>query len=97
MRASSSASAVVALLSLALAAAACGSTKDKGFDDTTPVAPQAGPGGSDLGSSGATPKEPTGIGFLAGTVLAPEGTVPISNALVYLAPSMPAHLAPGLV
>ena len=84
---------------LALALAACGSTKARGFDEPAPAGPAAGqPTGSsgDLGSSGATPGAPTGIGTLVGTVLAPEGTVPISNALVYLAPSMPAPLAAGV-
>lgn len=82
---------------LLTALAACGSTKAKGFDEA-PVQgpPPATSGGGDLGSSGATPGEPTAIGFMVGTVFAPEGTVPISNALVYLAPSMPAPFAPGV-
>ena len=89
----------VVALTFALALAACGSTKARGFDEPAPAAGQpAGPTGSsgDLGSSGAMPGTPTGIGVLEGTVLAPEGTVPISNALVYLAPSMPAPLADGV-
>lgn len=91
--------AVLGGAALALAVAACGSTKARSFDQ--PAAgegPAQMPTGSsgDLGSSGAMPGAPTGIGFLVGTVLAPEGTVPISNALVYLAPSMPAPLAAGV-
>jgi hypothetical protein len=94
-----SSSAVVFLGGVLLTAlAACGSTKAKGFEEAPGAGqpPATSSGGGDLGSSGATPGEPTGIGFMVGTVLAPEGTVPISNALVYLAPSMPAPLAPGV-
>ncbi len=80
-----------------LAAAACGSNRPGGYEEPAPVAP-TGPTGptGDLGTSGGTPKEPTGIGSLIGTVLAPEGTVPISNALVYLTATPPPVQAPGV-
>lgn len=82
-----------AAIAAVLAVAACGSDRTKGYDEDPAAGggPAAG-GAGDLGSSGGTPKEPVAIGALAGTVLAPEGTVPISNALVYLADAMPARL-----
>jgi hypothetical protein len=94
-----STSAVVFLGGAVLAIlAACGSSKDKGFDDPMLDGGGGGPAGSSggLGSNDGAPAEPTGIGTMLGTVFAPEGTVPISNALVYLTPVMPEALGPGV-
>ena len=88
-------SVAAALLGTLLTAAACGSSRAGGFDDPATAPAPTAPAG-DLGTSGGPPKDPTGIGSLVGTVFAPEGTVPISNALLYLSPSMPAPLAPGV-
>ncbi len=90
-------SVAAALLGTLLAAAACGSNRPSGFEEPAPATPNGptGPTG-DLGASGGTPKDPTGIGSLIGTVLAPEGTVPISNALVYLSATPPPVQAPGV-
>ncbi|MBS2014122.1 MAG: hypothetical protein JST00_14625 [Deltaproteobacteria bacterium] len=84
--------ATLASFAVMLTLAACGSEGSRGFEppapgDTPPTAPTG-----DLGTSGGTPKDPVGIGTLTGTVLAPEGTVPISNALVYVADAMPPRL-----
>ncbi len=92
-------SVAAALLGTLLTAAACGSNRPSGYEDpapaaTTPNGPTGSSGG--LGTSGGTPTEPKGIGSLVGTVLAPEGTVPISNALVYLTAAPPAVQAPGV-
>lgn len=86
-----------ALVATFVLAAACGSSKNAGFDDTTPGSSSGASGGSNgaLGGSGADASV-TGIGTLTGVVYAPEGTVPISNALVYLADSPPPIQAPGL-
>ena len=91
------AAALLGTLLAVLAAAACGSNRPSGFEEPAP-APPNGPTGptGDLGASGGTPKDPTGIGSLIGTVLAPEGTVPISNALVYLSATPPPVQAPGV-
>jgi len=78
-----------------IAIVACGSEGSRGFDPgTTPGGESTPPAGSsgELATSGGTPKDPVGIGTLTGTVLAPEGSVPISNALVYLADAMPGRL-----
>lgn len=77
--------------------AACGSSERGGFDDRGPSggAPAQGESPSDpgqLGSSGANPATPVTLGTVTGTVVAPEGTVPISNALVYFADAAPAPL-----
>lgn len=92
-------SVAAAVLGTLLAAAACGSNRPSGYEDpapagTTPNGPTGSSGG--LGTSGGTPTEPKGIGSLVGTVLAPEGTVPISNALVYLTAAPPPVQAPGV-
>jgi len=88
--------AFAAVLATALVAA-CGSDRQKGFEEETPHGTSGGPTGptGDLGTSGGTPKDPVGIGTVTGTVLAPEGTVPISSALIYLADAMPAPLPPA--
>lgn len=54
-----------------------------------------GVGGGLFGGSGGN-TQPTGIGEITGTVLAPEGTIPISGALVYLAQAMPEPIPDGV-
>ncbi len=80
--------------STAFVLAACGSSGRSGFDD--------GRGGGD-GSSGGTNDgfknadagsadaavHPPIVGWLHGKVVAPEGTVPVSKAMVYLTSKMP--------
>ncbi|MDB4941940.1 MAG: Tryptophan synthase alpha chain [Labilithrix sp.] len=87
---------LLAAATAALVVVACGSSRD-GFDAE---GASPGAGGAPPGSLGTTdaaaPGEPKGIGTLSGTVFAPEGTVPISNALLYLADAMPAPLPSGL-
>jgi len=54
-----------------------------------------GTGGGLFGGSGGS-TQPTGIGEIQGTVLAPEGTIPISGALVYLTPTQPEPIPNGV-
>ena len=86
------------LVGTLLSAAACGSSRNGGFDDSSSGggASSSGSSGSLASSGGADGSTPTGIGTLTGTVFAPEGTVPISNALLYLATSAPGPQEPAL-
>ncbi len=86
-------SAFAALLSTVLAVAACGSSRAS-YDESS-AAPATEPTGN-LGSSDAAPTEPKGIGSLIGTVFAPEGTIPVSNALLYLTSAAPGPLPSGV-
>ena len=76
---------------------ACG-TQHSGFDGND--AGSNGPGGDPPGTfmeSGTQEKPPpTVIGHISGKVLAPEGTIPISGALVYLLPAIPEPLKKGV-
>lgn len=74
-------------------AAACGSDKSRSFDED-PNSPLADGGDTTNGVLGgdAGDAQVTAVGTLTGTVYAPEGTVPISNALLYLANSLPAPI-----
>jgi hypothetical protein len=78
-------------LTLAIAASACGSSSKFGDPDA------GGTGGEDGGTfnpGDAQVRDP--IGSLSGRVLAPEGTIPISNALVYLVAAPPAPFPDGV-
>lgn len=87
----------IAVAAALLATAACGSSRESYNEAATASPKTEAPGDkSGLGSSGGGAKEPTGIGTLTGTVFAPEGTVPISNALLYLARAMPQPLPAGV-
>ena len=84
-----------ALLLLSVTSSACGSSSSgNGFDDHDGGAGAGDASGAfdaDLrtdGEGGA----PAVLGHLTGKVLAPEGTIPISNALLYLVPSLPAAI-----
>lgn len=79
-----------AVAATAFLLAACGSNRSAKFDETDPNG-TGGPGqGNGDNFGGKPPKtDPTPIGELSGTVYAPEGTVPISNALVYLSKTAP--------
>jgi hypothetical protein len=84
--------AALALAAAAALLAACGSTRSASFDDSDPNGTGKGPGtgnGDGFGGEGGAPPAPTPIGALKGTVYAPEGSVPISNALVYLTRTAP--------
>lgn len=71
--------------------AACGSSRQD-F-----VTPDAGGDGSIIGpGSDGTAPAPTVVGHLTGKVFAPEGTIPISGALVYLAVGKPATQTKGV-
>ena len=83
-----------------LVLAACGSSRSGGF--TGQGGPGAGPGGGDVdGSTFAQTPDATAapapvVGWLHGKVVAPEGTVPVSNAIVYLTSNAPDAI-PGSV
>ncbi|AKU98913.1 Tryptophan synthase alpha chain [Labilithrix luteola] len=75
-------------------AVACGSDKSRSFDEDPNL-----PGGSNgqtpngvLGDGDGGKPELKAVGTLTGTVYAPEGTVPIANALIYLGGSLPAPI-----
>ena len=83
-------------LSIALAAPACGSKKS-GFDDgSSSSSGGTGDGGPAFGSDASTSDAPPpAIGEVTGNVIAPEGTIPISGALVYLTRELPADIPSG--
>ena len=82
---------------------ACGSEGTNGFApkadgggfDTPDAAVDLPDGQSQTSPDGAVLK-PTEIGSLSGTVFAPEGTIPISDALVYLTKNAPADIPAGV-
>lgn len=55
-----------------------------------------GTGGFDPGTGAGGYQQPTGIGTLSGQVLAPEGTIPIAGALVYLTKKTPPPIPSGV-
>lgn len=93
----------LALLALALPLiAACSATSSNGADGSSEsgsggagaghstVTGSGGGGGDVIGGQGGNAPLPEGIGNLIGKVVAPEGTIPIAGALVYLTKSKPA-------
>ncbi|MDB4933426.1 MAG: hypothetical protein JWP87_398 [Labilithrix sp.] len=77
---------------------ACGSS-GRGFDDgTSPPGSAPGAGGDqDFGAAEAgTDARPPPIGTLTGKVVMPEGTIPLSDALVYLTKTMPEPIPRGV-
>src|SRR3954467_8405 len=77
---------------------ACGSSKH-GFDDPNGPGNGSSNGGTSGGDGGggafdtskeasASPRPPV-VGWLHGKVVAPEGTIPVSNALIYLTDTLP--------
>ena len=87
----------VGLVAVACVAAACGSN-DRGFD-----AQAGGPGGGGTGTDpqlgtsadSGSDARPVAIGSLVGKVVMPEGTIPLSDALVYLTPTVPEPIHAG--
>ncbi len=80
---------------------ACGSTRS-GYDETSSAGPSGGsssgaPGADDFGNVDASADGalPPRIGTLTGKVVMPEGTIPLSEALVYLTASPPAPIPPN--
>src|SRR5262245_33193391 len=85
-----------------VAIAACGSDKRDAFDPNGSNGASGGPNGNGEGTfdpskadPGKTPK-PNAIGYLQGKVVAPEGTVPIRGALLYLTKTMPEAIPDGV-
>src|SRR4051812_1780317 len=77
---------------------ACGS-RDRSFDDGAqpPGGPQGGGGNHDFGETdAASDARPMPIGTLTGKVVMPEGTIPLSDALIYLSPKMPDPIPRGV-
>jgi hypothetical protein len=88
-------SAVVSgLVAVACVVVACGSG-GRGFDDQGGAPGAAAPGSSgDLGKTidAGSDARPPAIGTLSGKVVMPEGTIPLSDALVYLTATAPAPI-----
>ncbi len=81
---------VLLFLTLALFGAACGSSKNSNFDNGSPdgsigTGDDSGVFGIDGGEAGPR----TAVAHLTGKVLAPEKTIPIANALLYLTSTRP--------
>ena len=73
-------------------AVACGSSEREGFGEMPPGLSGA-PAGNEFGSQDAgDAARPPPIGTLTGKVVMPEGTIPISDALVYLTDAEPAPI-----
>ena len=92
---------VTTIASLGVAAGvvvACGSdTKRDGFDPSAPSGSATDPN-ADFGKLEAGTAEagaPAVIGHLQGRVVAPEGTVPVAKAMVYLTTRAPDAIPPG--
>jgi len=87
----------VALVAVACVVVACGSN-ERGFDDQAGAAgtAEAGPG-TEFGATAdaGSDARPPAIGNLVGKVVMPEGTIPLSDALVYLTPTMPEPIPQG--
>ncbi len=82
-------------LSLGLLLAGCSA----GAEDGTTSTGSSSQGGSGQGggfSNSTGSGVPTPIGEITGKVLAPEGTIPISGALIYLADAPPAPIPDGV-
>lgn len=86
--------AVCGLVGLGLAVA-CGSSERSGFDTTGSGGPADGPGALGNDAGGADAALPPPIGNLTGKVVMPEGTIPLSDAVVYLTNTMPAPIPTG--
>jgi hypothetical protein len=83
-----------------LVVVACGSTRGGGFG--VPNLFEDGGVGADGGpelalpDTGLPPAPPPPLGYVTGVVLAPEGTIPLSEALVYLTSTAPAPIPDGV-
>src|SRR5690349_9928200 len=80
---------------------ACGSEKRDGFDPNGSNG-TGGPSGNGDGqfdpakADDQKEPKPTAVGWLQGKVVAPEGTVPIRGALLYLTKTMPDAIPDGV-
>jgi hypothetical protein len=84
------------VLSPALALVACGSDRS-GFKQDPQAGGDPGGGGPAFGTDGgASDAKPTPIGTVTGKVVAPEGTIPIADALVYLTRTQPPPIPSGV-
>ena len=73
---------------LTLIVAGCGSSNSRTFADGPPEVGAPGPGpGGEIAPGGVAPGE--AVGHLRGTVLAPNGTMPIAGAVLYLTTTKP--------
>lgn len=78
------------------AAVACGSSASHEFDPSGGTGSGFGDGGASGSlTGGGDGAAPTTLGHLTGKVVAPEGTIPISGALVYLTTHDPAPIPDG--
>jgi hypothetical protein len=85
---------------VATAFVACGSGKNEGFGDPN-GAPGTGdsdaePGPQGFGDAATNDATETPIGNVTGKVVAPEGTLPIADALVYLTDAPPPAIPAGV-
>ena len=80
--------------------ASCGSEKRDGFDPNANAnggGPPNGGGQFDSKDAGdAAAPAPEAVGWLTGKVVAPEGTVPIRGALLYLTKTLPTPIPDGV-
>ncbi len=86
-----------ALAAVACVVVACGSG-ERGFDGPTGSPGPGGPGtGTEFGTTAdaGSDARPPAIGNLVGKVVMPEGTIPLSDALVYLTPTPPEAIPTG--
>ena len=84
---------LLSLVPVALLVAACSSSSSRdGFDDPAPAAGADAGGGPQLGDN--TDHRSVSVSF-SGTVLAPNGTLPLSNALVYVTQQAPDAIPQG--
>jgi hypothetical protein len=91
--------AALALVSLPVMAVACSSTPPKGGFGTSGSSGSSGvldpDGGILTGQDAGDAAPPPPLGYVTGRVLAPEGTIPIPDALVYLSDSAPPSIPSG--
>lgn len=79
----------------ALCIGACGANASHGFDSADGTGGALGDGGSGTLTGTGEGGTPSKVGDLNGKVLAPEGTIPISGALIYLTTGEPAPIPDG--
>jgi hypothetical protein len=85
------------LLLLLMPVFACSASRPAGFAGLPEAGTEGGTddGGTPLGTTDAA-STPPAVAHLTGKVLAPEGTIPISGALLYLTPSAPGAIPDGV-
>jgi hypothetical protein len=88
---------LVLAATLVTAGVHCGSSNGSGFQDAG-ASNEDGSNGNigTFGDASATDAKPNPIGTLDGKVVAPEGTIPISGALVYLTDAPPLEIPSGV-